>query len=238
MRQFKNILAVYGDNVGANNVLVRAGKLAVKNNAKLTLIDVLSQDCKTSDGHIERSKRLKCIALTLEVEKVNSRSVVGMPFIKLIRTVLQDEHDLVIVGADSGATFKDLHFSRTVKYLMKKCSCPVWVVKPRLYGKVKKVFASVDPKLNLPGENGLDVKIMELSDVLTRSQQVELHIINAWDVEGRDRNIIPFEAKYKNFKDTMQQHKYVQKKRIHSPIHENILPRLGSNFHLPRLSIQ
>ena len=43
MRRFKNILAVYGDTIGADDVFSQATALACENNARLPFIDVLPE---------------------------------------------------------------------------------------------------------------------------------------------------------------------------------------------------
>ncbi len=101
MKRFKNILAVYGDEVGADNVFRDSIALAKANNARLTLVDVLN-DRFTSEAEIdERRKRLSRLAPAIKADGVNNfRFVVlsGQPHVQITREVLRNEHDLVMVS--------------------------------------------------------------------------------------------------------------------------------------------
>ena len=59
MRRFKNILAVYDDGVGADDVFSQSVALARVNNARLTLIDVALTHQATQALLEERRKRLE-----------------------------------------------------------------------------------------------------------------------------------------------------------------------------------
>ena len=68
MKRFKNILAVYGEELGADNVFRDSIALAKANNARLTLIDVL-HDRFTSQAEIEeRRKRLMRLVPAVHAE--------------------------------------------------------------------------------------------------------------------------------------------------------------------------
>ena len=52
---------------------------------------------------------------------------VGVPVIETIHRVLRNGHDLVITVEDAGPS----GFRSSTKQLLRRCPCPLWVVKPR-----------------------------------------------------------------------------------------------------------
>jgi nucleotide-binding universal stress UspA family protein len=65
-------------------------------------------------------------------------------------------------------------------HLMRKCPCPVWVVRPSQPEQRTRILAAVDPCL-LDGEDyAVSVKIMDLATVLARRQECELVVVHTW----------------------------------------------------------
>ncbi|MGI9426421.1 MAG: universal stress protein, partial [Hyphomicrobiaceae bacterium] len=103
MRRFKNILAVYHDEIGADAVFAQSLALARNNDAKLTLIDVVPDRYATPQGLEEREKRLNRLLPAAYAEGVTNASVVvtaGTPFLEIICEVLRGDHDLVVTSPD------------------------------------------------------------------------------------------------------------------------------------------
>ena len=71
MKRFQNILAVYNDLVGGDDVLSHATKLAHANQADLTIIDILPQGASLAEL-AERRKRLDRILTSIRTEGVNN----------------------------------------------------------------------------------------------------------------------------------------------------------------------
>ena len=237
MKRFKNILAIYGDSVGAEDVLDRAEDLAKKNNARLTLIEILPERYSSLNEREEREKRLGRVASSLKLTHIDYNVVIGTPYIKVIKKVLKDSHDLVITSADSGSIFRDLYFGSLSKHLMRKCPCPVWVLKPEQKRKAKKILACIDPKSSKSNENTLDIKILDLATSLTRSKQAELHIINSWDVEGKDRESITSEIRDKDYNNILNRHEETHRTRVNNILNEDLLSELSYTLHFPRSSL-
>ena len=53
----------------------------------------------------------------------------GSPFIEVIKEVLRQGHDLVMMAAEGEGGVEDALFGSTSTHLMRKCPCPVWVMK-------------------------------------------------------------------------------------------------------------
>ncbi|MGI9524675.1 MAG: universal stress protein [Hyphomicrobiaceae bacterium] len=133
MRRFRNILAIYHDQIGADDVFVQSVALARANGAKLTLIDVVPDRYTTPSGIKEREKRLRRLLPALAAEGVTDARVVvlpGTPFLEVIQQVMRNEHDLVVTCPDEASSLQGFYMGSTTTHLVRKCPCPVWIVKP------------------------------------------------------------------------------------------------------------
>lgn len=70
--------------------------------------------------------------------------VTGTPWMELIRQVIDEKHDLVLVGSHRQHALGRLLLGSTGRRLVRKCPCPVWVTSPAEYGTVKSVLAPTD----------------------------------------------------------------------------------------------
>ena len=194
MQRFKNILLVAGGTGWETNALKRAVDLAKNNRARLTVVDIVEklpremQRLVTSfhladiQNHVveERLKDLKQnIALMAPGSRVTTKVLVGTPFLEVIREVLKNKHDLVMKTARGGNRLKEMLFGSTAMHLMRKCPCPVWVIKPTHRRKYTRIMAAVAPDLIDKKRDNLNVKIMELATSLAQMENSELHVVHA-----------------------------------------------------------
>ena len=216
MKRFKNILAVYNDQIGADAVLDRAAALGRQNNAIVTLIEVVEEDSPVSSYMSERERRLERVAKTISGNELDIRTLVvaGKPFYEIIRTVLNGKHDLVVLAAELPGGFRELIFGSTSMHLMRKCPCPVWVLKPGSSSAFKKIVAAVDPKEFDEQANKLNHKILQLSSSLAEIEKAELHIAHAWQVTGEDSESLRSELPTKNREKILQKHEGAAKGRV------------------------
>ncbi|NKQ37033.1 MAG: universal stress protein [Chloroflexi bacterium] len=119
--------------------------------------------------------------------QINGKVMSGTPFLEIIREVLRNEHDLVMIAAENEGGLKKMLFGSTTMHLMRKCPCPVWVVKPGQPERYTRILAAVDPTPHDDMQNALNDKIMELSTSLARWERSELLIIHTWTVFGESR---------------------------------------------------
>lgn len=197
MERFKNILLVDNIRVGSQVTLQRAEALARNNKAQLTVLKVLGdvpRDMKTIFGS-KRAVEIREEAVRNcenqldeliahvkgEGEFVSTKVLVGTPFLEIIREVFRNEHDLVMItaeGKESG--FTDMLFGRTTMHLMRKCPCPVWVIKPAPPVQYNRILAAVDPDPSDEEKSALNEKILELSSSLTRTEKSKIHVVHIW----------------------------------------------------------
>ncbi len=112
--------------------------------------------------------------------QVDRKILYGMPFLEIIREVLRYGHDLVMATARGRNNLKERFFGSTTMHLMRKCPCPVWVVKASQPKWHTRILAAVDPNPHDKERQALNVKIMDLATSLARLEQRELVVVHAW----------------------------------------------------------
>ena len=202
MKRFSNILLVVDESADIAVALKRGVTLAASNQARLTvcaIVDTIPGESQMGVIAV-RSREVLDIALARKrdwlesvVESVETHGqpletkvLVGKPFIEMIRQVLRNDHDLIIKCVDSDSGLRDMLFSSTVMHLMRKCPCPVWVIKPTEHHKYRRILAAVDRDPEEPVKDSLNRQILELSGSLAVTESSELHIVHAWDVFGEE----------------------------------------------------
>lgn len=195
MNRFKNILFLQGKNE-AKTPLYRALSLAKRNRARLKIVDVFESLPQKIDSQLRLEYGLYITDVMLSelkerVERLVPRHrkkgirltvtpLFGTPFMEIIREVLRDNHDLVITGTDEKRGLKQRLFGTTTMHLMRKCPCPVWVIKPSRKKKYSAILAAVDVMGSEKVQDTLNKKIIELSSSLASIEGSNLHIVHCW----------------------------------------------------------
>ncbi len=193
MKRFKSILAVYNQLPGDETTLKRATALARRNSARLTVVEanedfdgtermtpILSEAANRVAA--ERQVHLERLIGSIRRQGVEVSAAVlsGSPFLAIIRAVLREKHDLVMITAEAQGSFKRVLFGSTSMHLMRKCPCPVWITDPdQQRDSYSRILAAVDT--STPGETNraLNMLIMDLSTSLARREQSEWHVVHA-----------------------------------------------------------
>jgi len=178
----------------------RAVSLAKNNEAQLTVFTVVKErsvDACMVFTHIPleelRSRviddyRKKVDALAADIGRhgvdVRSLLVTGIPYLEIIRQVLRDKHDLVILASEGKGGVNERLFGATSMHLMRKCPCPVWVVKRAQTRPYTRILAAVDPSINDSRRGAINPLILQLASSVARKEAGELHIIHVWQMFG------------------------------------------------------
>jgi nucleotide-binding universal stress UspA family protein len=203
MKRFKNILAVIGGGPGDQNVIERAVTLAKTNKARL-MFGATRRDDAPSPGLFQGTKlhrefdRLMQKELKTKLEQAvrysrrrrqpaRARALEGKPFVAIIQEVLREKRDIVLFPEVRTSLRKRL-FGSTAAHLLRKCPCPVWVLKessrPAARRRVKRILAAIDPATVDPVETNLNIKILELATSLAHREKAEIHVVHCWSVYG------------------------------------------------------
>lgn len=196
MQRFRNILLAIEGESRADDALDRAAALACRNRAKLTIArtrPAMPPELLRLTLPIEPESLLQLAAdqHLAEIEQlaqpwrkhlcIDTKVLWGTPFLEIIREVLTQEHDLVIVPAANAHSLGSPFFASTSRHLMRKCPCPVWVLNPATRGvPYKTVLAAVEVLARDDKHRSLNRDIMKLATSLARMETSELHVIHAW----------------------------------------------------------
>ncbi len=200
MKQFKNILLVTP--VDAQLISHAVSQLR-SSHSRLTLISavppldrpkVTLADGKTIDMQklLEQDlkKELDEQAEKLREHEFRVRTVVacGQPLVEIVRQVAAKKHDLVVMRSDGVSNLREQLFGTLSLHLMRKCPCPVWVVKPSRRRKLRNVFAAVDPDPKNPVRDRLNKEILMRATTMAQNENAKLHVVHAWTTLGGDIN--------------------------------------------------
>lgn len=199
MKRFKNILYLNEPTVDQASALARAVSLAKNNQADLTIIDVIPTRLVTAGiglppgGPIsaelqvavesDHRKVLESMVQSFsDRQKIRLEVLVGKTYLEAIRTVLKNGHDLLIKPAEN-PTWTNRLFGSDDLHLLRKCPCPIWLMKPQEKSNYRIVMAAVDFDLlaPIPTDQELNHDILELAASLALSDFASLHIVHAWE---------------------------------------------------------
>ncbi len=200
MKRFKNILLVYECD---ETTLQRAALLAKENRAKLAIVHPMKEThgtwgrVKVGQKSIdvqallqeERQARLKEVAKSVKSAGVRptTRIMVGEPFLEIIRDVIQNQRDLVIMTAEGKGGIRQRLFGSTSKRLMRKCPAPVLVVKPSRTKHFRQILAAIDPEVTGDAHDTLNHLILNLATSLATRENAQLHVVHAWSLLGESQ---------------------------------------------------
>ncbi len=200
MKRFKKILLLTGERPGERATVARAAALAKRNGARLTLVEVVEQLPRDMQELItaappidlvklvvkDRREGLEALAAPLRDQgiRVSAAVLSGTPFLELIRQVLRRKHDLVILTAEGKGGLKERLFGSTSLHLLRKCPCPVWVMKPMRRKRYGRILAAVDPDASDPERNALNLTILDLATSLARLEGGRLSVVHVWSLPG------------------------------------------------------
>ena len=204
MQRFKNVLLV-ADRSYQSIAAQRVAWLARRNEARVTLIDTI----ETAPGelaalyasfHGARAREVefevlqfhqsRLAELSAEIRnqgiETNEALLHGTPFIEIIHQVIRSEHDLVIKVAGGQSEGLSLLFGSTDLHLLRKCPCPVWILKPVAQPEYPRIVAAIDPDPSDPQRDALASLVMDLATSLAVADESELHVVHAWHLEGEE----------------------------------------------------
>lgn len=230
MKRFKNILCIVNTDTQDTTAVEHAVKLAERNQASLTVVEVIDE-VPPNTTLFERT--MSSIDLQAEIiaehqnrlqtlvspysQKIDMKTKVltGILFLEVIYEILRNGHDLVFKTTDSGELLNRV-FGSDDMHLLRKCPCPVWLVKPESPKAYQNILAAVDvdddhPSEELHTRHLLNQHILQMASSLALSECADLHIVHAWQalLEGALRGAFlarPEEEVASYVEEVRQQH--------------------------------
>jgi len=199
MKRFKDILCIVEPGKECKPALDRAVTLAENNQANLTVITVaplvsvgigmpeggpFSAELQATIVNSHKQELGNLVEAYRQRIKIETRVLIGMPFLEIIREVIRNAHDLVIKCPES-LDWLDRLFSSDDKHLLRKCPCPVWMVRPQTGELFDRIMVAVDvddtyASKELKALQALNEMVIELASSLAVSEFAELHVVHAW----------------------------------------------------------
>lgn len=197
MKRFKNILYIYEESVAQDATFASAVSLAQNNQADLTIIDVIPEvtsgigmppggpisiELQTARIAERRQTLESMITPHQQHMTIHINVLVGIKFVEVIRTVIRDGYDLLIKPAENPDYIERLFGSEDM-HLLRKCPCPVWMMKAEETSSYECIVAAVDiaPNEIESAEPELNQEILELASSLALNDSASLHLVHAWD---------------------------------------------------------
>ncbi len=105
------------------------------------------------------------------------------PYEAIIQEVLSAKHDLLLKMAHQHSRLESLIFTPTDWHLLRKCPCPVWMVKDQPWSKKAKALVAVNLSSEEAYNKPLNFKLVqETRDLIKYIDHTEVHIISAYPV--------------------------------------------------------
>jgi len=218
MQRFRKILFV-DEPAGIKPALLRAIRLARANEAQLTIATVSEELTRSMDNLAKsflqiRQQEIRTMLNDLPTKglSIETRHLTGTPFLEIIREVSKGGYDLVIKPAEGHKRFHSMLLGTTDMHLMRKCPCPVWVIKPNQRKKYTRILAAVDPDPSEKANVELNKHILDLATAMAKKDGGKLHIVHCWHLanEGllrRGRALLKSSNLEKLLRNNRQEHK-------------------------------
>jgi len=223
MNKYQNILTVIDPTTEEQKALKRSIELAKHTNANITafltifdfsyeMTTMLSTDERESMRKTvidDRHQWLNNIISQLNTDSLTINTKVvwhNRPFESVICEVLDHNHDIVIKGTHQHDKLKSVIFTPTDWHILRKCPCPVLLVKDHLWPEQGNIVAAINVGSDETEHISLNHKITTQANALAKTINGNVHVVNSYP--GTPINItieIP-EFNAVEYNSTMQQH--------------------------------
>ncbi len=206
MKRINKILCVVEPNTNSEAALLQAVKVANDHQADITVASLLKNTGALRTFYHDKNKIEKNLKESTENKRLTIENWVkkfqpslnfkvdiyaGIGFIEIVRSVIQNQYDLLVKCADDVDWLGRL-FGSDDMHLLRKCPCPVLMLKPGQKEVFRNVLAAIDVNddFNDQDENRvqdqLNKKVLEYSSAFSVSELTDLHIGSAWEAFGED----------------------------------------------------
>ncbi len=207
MQRFKNILCVLDHKATASTVLQQVKTLIQTNQATVTLMSVIDKPA-AGFALMQKPDVLRALMEQVQARRRNDLETwreaylpdedadivveEGTRFLRLIQKVLRDGHDLVVKCSDANEW--DTHRpSSDDMHLLRKCPCPVLLLRPEAKTPFMQIMATVDvadsdEDLRDSGrvQRELNRCVLDYAVLMAVSEDATLHVASVWDAYGEN----------------------------------------------------
>jgi len=98
--------------------------------------------------------------------------MIGKSWLELVKQVIRGNHDLLMAGTRNRSELTRMFFGSTSLKLLRNCPCPVWVSKPNVTAKTKKILVADDL-------SPVGARLVRLGAEIAAAEGAELHLLHA-----------------------------------------------------------
>jgi len=198
MIRFSKLLVVFDSEERDRTALQLAFRLAHDSGGTVTLVHIVPA---LPDGLLDGMAGLEELRTTLEEAADNSlqealemaarppvpvdtRVIWGHVDMEVSRMVLRDGYDLVVKATGRRHGISGQFIGSADMRLLRKCPCPVWLVKPEAQVRLERILATVDCAGGTHEHQNLNETVLDLGLFLSEMETAELHVLYAWQPWG------------------------------------------------------
>lgn len=206
MKRFNSILCVVDPEKTFDTAVTQSISIAEDHQSDITFVSVLgtanawrsalgkkkvSNEDLDALIRIRRSAIESRLAVIAPAIKPKIEIYTGIGFIEIIKSAVNNRHDLVVKCAEDSDWLRRLFGSEDM-HLLRKCPCPVLMLKPGQQGNFRNILATVDVNDDdgdieeTRVQQKLNQQVLEYSATLSMPELTELHIGSAWEAYGED----------------------------------------------------
>lgn len=193
MKRFKKILYVIESTSTLPGIAEKVQTLARTNNAHVhiaLLQEQLPSLFVSTDNYLKRMEDLKqffknehekFLKTLLMDESWNDIEhtgsvVTGVGFVEIITMVLKDKFDLIIIEEP---TLTRIKIGQLAVKLLRKCPCPVWIMRSKPKLKIKNILAAIDFQEDSEHFQ-LNSQIIQMASSLANRERGTVHYLHAY----------------------------------------------------------
>ncbi|SFD06273.1 universal stress protein UspE [Pseudoalteromonas denitrificans] len=196
MNTIKKILAVVDPSKTEQTALKRSFELAQKSGAKITAFLTIYDFSYEMTTMLSLDEREAMRNAVIDDRKVWIKSIIepfqneleidckiiwhNRPFESIITSVLKDNYDIVLKATHEHATLKSVIFTPTDWHLIRKCPCPVLLIKEHQWPANGNVLAAVNACADDKQHLALNQRIMSDAKFISNLIDGNLHLVNSF----------------------------------------------------------
>lgn len=196
MSQIKRILYLSEPASEQTDAVRQAILFAQAQDAELTILEVMPEvrsqlnplpqnlDIQQLEQALQNERRQDLNALldSLETEaQVAIQIKTGKRFVEAIRAVMAEHYDLLIKAAENPPWLERL-FGSDDMHLLRKCPCPLWIIKPGSRSEYKNILLALDFDTTEPGSalSQFNETLLGFSARMACEADTQMHILHCW----------------------------------------------------------
>lgn len=237
MKRFNKILClVQPDQSG--DLLLKALQIADQSSAALTLQIFLPnigalKGVALDEPQMEDKVRQRLLASlqafpeqARRIEKTSILLCSGKPVIGAVNAVVRDGFDLVLKEAED-PDWLDRLMGSDDNHLLRKCPCPVWLLKPGTPEKLRSIMVALDfDHADHPENFLLNKTLAELGLSLASEGPAELHLVTVYESLEADMLSI-WSDQPETFRRTLESAEYERKHNAMAQLKSDLVAHVG-----------